>query len=357
MNELAYNAIQAQTGHIFKNRELLKQALTRKSYSEENGGENNEVLEFIGDKVLDYAVVRYLSEYYGSFTDDGSYHCDLTEGELTELKRSMVEKCSLADRLDVLGFSDFIITGKGDTLQNVSQQMSVKEDTFEAVLGAIALDSDWDFEEIQSAIELMLDPESFIDDFEDRFNYVSAIQIWEQKKNGTIPMYMFINRGYHAELAFNPFGMDWKPGVITVHPDLRRNQYYDYKYTCFLKLLDNLPVFRGFGESKSDARKAVCEAAYKYLEEHKLLFTMKDELRDSTTDDPIGQLEILARKGYFTIPVYDYVEDHDNDGNPIWTVTCRIPEYKTEYSSQASSKKAAKRASASAMLEYVTQNS
>ena len=52
--------IQRQIGYEFKNLDLLQQAFTRRSFSEENGGENNEVLEFIGDKVLDLFVVKLL---------------------------------------------------------------------------------------------------------------------------------------------------------------------------------------------------------------------------------------------------------------------------------------------------------
>ena len=57
--------IQDQIGYKFNNLDLLQQAFIRRSYSEENGGENNEVLEFIGDKVLDLFVVKYLTEKYG----------------------------------------------------------------------------------------------------------------------------------------------------------------------------------------------------------------------------------------------------------------------------------------------------
>ena len=64
MNESQKAFIQEQIGYRFKNPYLLEQAFTRRSYSEENGGENNEVLEFIGDKALDLAVVRYLTEDY-----------------------------------------------------------------------------------------------------------------------------------------------------------------------------------------------------------------------------------------------------------------------------------------------------
>ena len=45
--------IQDRIGYEFKNFDLLEQAFVRKSYAREKGGEHNEILEFIGDKVLD----------------------------------------------------------------------------------------------------------------------------------------------------------------------------------------------------------------------------------------------------------------------------------------------------------------
>ena len=114
--------VEDQIGYQFKNQLLLKQAFIRKSFSEENGGENNEVLEFIGDKVLDVAVIRYLSKKYGSDlnynsnSNNGFYNilqpitlarefeCALNEGELTKLKQKMVQKKALAGRIDELEF-------------------------------------------------------------------------------------------------------------------------------------------------------------------------------------------------------------------------------------------------------------
>ncbi len=70
MNTNELNYIQNHIDYRFKNLDLLKQAFIRKSYSEENGGESNEVLEFIGDKALDLVVVKYLSDKYGFFAHD-----------------------------------------------------------------------------------------------------------------------------------------------------------------------------------------------------------------------------------------------------------------------------------------------
>ena len=62
--------IQDKIGYSFQNEDLLEQAFVRRSYSKEEGGEHNEVLEFIGDKVLDFIVVKLLVEKYGSMTSD-----------------------------------------------------------------------------------------------------------------------------------------------------------------------------------------------------------------------------------------------------------------------------------------------
>ena len=50
--------IENTIGYSFRNKDLLQQAFVRTSYSQENGGQNNEVLEFIGDKALDFTVIR-----------------------------------------------------------------------------------------------------------------------------------------------------------------------------------------------------------------------------------------------------------------------------------------------------------
>ena len=95
-NDLMF--IQNQIGYEFENLDLLQQAFIRRSFSEENGGENNEVLEFIGDKVLDLFAVKYLTEKHGfllSEQDDtevdfDEFSCEKTEAELTEIKKILV---------------------------------------------------------------------------------------------------------------------------------------------------------------------------------------------------------------------------------------------------------------------------
>ena len=64
--------IEKSIGYTFKNRELLKKALTHTSYAYENGIESNEKLEFLGDSILEFISSKYL---YGKYPE-------LREGEI-----------------------------------------------------------------------------------------------------------------------------------------------------------------------------------------------------------------------------------------------------------------------------------
>ena len=347
-------------GYQFKNQRLMKQAFTRKSFSEENGGENNEILEFIGDKALDIAVIRYLSERYGndlhvqdkipeSFRvpqEFEEFHCQLNEGELTKLKQKMVEKKALAKQIDDLGLAQFLILGKGDIEKNIADEPSVKEDLFEAIIGAVALDSNWDFDVIQNVVEVMLCPDSFIDNGEEA-DYVELIYEWERKKNNCIPWFKYFNQPISATWYMS----DPKVLCQPVHGNL------DYiKYKCQLKLLDDMKIFEGYGKSQNEARKAVCKFAYEYLEKNNMLFSIKDEIENPNENDAINQLEILSRRGYLELPEYTFEEAHDTDGNPIWSVKCGISGFSYYSECTASSKKHAKKVAAYEMLKYVLEH-
>jgi len=343
--------IQDQIGYKFNNVDLLQQAFIRRSYSMENGGENNEVLEFIGDKVLDLIIVKLLANKYGYFLsqtngynpdeDCDEFACKESESSLTQLKQMLVQKKTLANRIDILNVGDYLIMGKGDVQKNINDKASVKEDLFEAILGAVALDCNWDINELENVVEIMLDPDSILEDGEE--NYVAYILDWTYRKYNTFP-------SFHFEKAsqivwFTPF-----KGVSDVFIN---DHFAKNNHTCVMKLTDNLPLFRAFGSSKNDARKAVCKKAYEYLQENNLLLSISDELDNPNKDDAISQLEILARRGYFSIPTYDFSETHDNDGNPIWECECKITDKNINFQAYASMKKEAKKLAAYEMLMHV----
>ncbi len=341
--------IQDQIGYHFQNTDLLQQAFVRRSYSKEYGGEDNEVLEFIGDKVLDLIVIKLLIEKNGCFISDyedydpneelNEFSCSKNEAELTELKKKLVQKKTLADRINVLDLADYLIMGKSDIQNNINQELSVKEDLFEAIIGAVALDSDWDMEKLQEVVQIMLEPDSYLrDDTED--NYVELIQEWTLKRYGMVPWYHFEK----ASQAVWYFPFD---GISSSY-----NDKPEPKHTCLLKLGELETIFRSFGTSKNEARKAVCELAYKELEQKNLLFSIRDEIPNPNKDDAISQLEILARRGYFSIPLYDFVQEYNNNGSPVWQCTCHIKEITKHFFAKSSSKKYAKKQAAYQMLKY-----
>ncbi|SDA62577.1 ribonuclease-3 [Butyrivibrio sp. INlla18] len=346
-------------GYKFKNPKLLRQAFVRRSYTQENGGENNEVLEFIGDKALDIAMVRYLSEKYGTDLhiqdkipeafrvpqEPQEFSCSLSEGELTKLKQKLVEKKTLAARIDELDLAQFLIVGKGDEQKNIAEVDSVKEDLFEAILGAVALDSNWDFDKIQNVAEVMLRPDSILDNGEEA-DYVGLIYEWEAKKNGCLPYFMYFDG--------TPSRAWYKLEEHVIY-DMNQSTYAhnNYNHVCRVKLLNDKDAFESYGASRNQARRAACKLAYKYLEKEGMLFSIRDEIDDPNIEDGINQLEILARRGYFAIPEFKYEETYDSDGNPIWNVECHIEEKEKFFAATASSKKAAKKQAAYKMLEYV----
>lgn len=368
-----YEMVEGQIGYEFENRDLLTQAFVRKSYSMEKGGQNNEVLEFIGDRSLDMIVTKMLMEQNGFMVtstlteenEDGEeefqyneFCCDIPEGSLTELKSQLVRRDNLASRIDDMDLAKHLIMGKGDEKNKVNEKASVKEDLFEAIVGAITIDSDWDFEEIQEAIEVMLNPDLILSDNEVKKNYVKLVQDWLSEHYNTIPMfaYEYLNgsRLYSSYMNTISYGYNHKPIIVWFREEY--NPYgnrQEYQFECRMKLTDDLPEFGAYGTSKSEARKKACQAAYEYLENEELLWTIQDEIQNPNKAEAISQLEILARRGYFEIPEYDFREQYDKNGNPVWDVACYIKGISMIFRAEATSKKEAKKLSAYKMLMYV----
>ncbi len=168
--------VQRKIDYSFNNIDLLLQAFKRSSYSAQFGGENNEVLEFIGDKVLDMYVTKIIADDFGfmksqsDFYDEGEdndEYCIIAhhnEGDFTELRKTIVNNKTLAKRIDKLGFAKYLYLGDSDLDNNVVNQEKVKADLFEAILGAIAIDCDWNPDALQNSVDVMLNIDEFLND-------------------------------------------------------------------------------------------------------------------------------------------------------------------------------------------------
>ena len=268
--------IQNHIDYVFKNTDLLVQAFTRRSYSEENGGEDNEVLEFVGDKALDFIVVKYLMDSYGSVKDENVFVSDYDEGKLTQMKSRLVQKNMLAKRIDYLGFSDFLRMGKGDIENHVEMRASVKEDLFEAIIGAVAIDSNWNVKELEHVILNMLSPDVEIDEG-DCENYIGLVQDWALEMYGELPL-------YHTE----PFSMSYihfGPYVYGDNRDRYRGSYP--KYMCKLMLPGYDKIFFDVGESEQEAKYWASKRAHRFIIENDLEITIRDEIENPNYEDTL----------------------------------------------------------------------
>lgn len=107
---------------------LLKQAITHRSYSYENGGiPTNERLEFLGDSVLGLVVT---DELYRK-------NPDAEEGQLAKLRAAVVNAKALADVARTLGLGEFLLLGKGEEATGGKDKSSILADSLEAIIGAI----------------------------------------------------------------------------------------------------------------------------------------------------------------------------------------------------------------------------
>lgn len=113
--------------------QLLRQALTHRSYAYENGGlPTNERLEFLGDSVLGLVVTERL---YRDFPDE-------PEGQLAKLRAAVVNAAALADVARALGLGDYLLLGKGEESTGGHDKSSILADAMEAVIGAMYMSTD-----------------------------------------------------------------------------------------------------------------------------------------------------------------------------------------------------------------------
>ena len=124
--------LSARLGYAFTNVSLLETAMHHRSWNAENdGGESNERLEFLGDAVLGWVVADIVY----------TQHSDLPEGKLTDLRKSVVNANALAEVAVELGIGEFLMLGKGEDTAGGREKTSILSDALEAVIGAVYLDA------------------------------------------------------------------------------------------------------------------------------------------------------------------------------------------------------------------------
>ncbi|MBR3848405.1 MAG: ribonuclease III [Oscillospiraceae bacterium] len=218
---------QKRIGYTFKNIELLTRALTHSSYANEKralGVHDNERLEFLGDSVLGMNTALYLFKKYP----------DHPEGELTKMRSALVCTGALCERAREIKLGDELLLGHGEESGGGRNRDSILADAFEAVIGAIYLDSGED--EARAFIKKFVFEADT--DFEDKLtDYKTALQEIVQKNRGEKLSYrMLESNGPDHERSF----------VVEV-------------------LINSNPIGQGHGKSKKEAEQMAAHEALKLM--------------------------------------------------------------------------------------------
>ena len=131
---MEFRKFEDKIGYVFKNKSLLEQAFTHRSYLNENRDsdrEHNERLEFLGDAVLELVVTEFLYKKYS----------ESSEGDLTAYRAALVNTQSISDAASLLGMNDYLLLSRGEAKDTGRARQIILANAFEAVIGALYLDS------------------------------------------------------------------------------------------------------------------------------------------------------------------------------------------------------------------------
>ena len=214
----------------FRNEEYLKEALTHRSYSNENNRDkqfDNEKLEFLGDAVVNLIVTEYIYNL-----GEGK-----KEGELAKLKSQIISEPVFSSIASDLKLGNYLYLSNGEIMSGGRNRKSILGDAFEALIGAIFKDSDY-YTTKEIAMKYLMEKIENINDIEGTGDYKTILQELLQGEYRKMPEYELIR---------------------TAGPD------HDKIFEISVKLNDKI-IGNCSGKSKKEAEKNAAKEALKFVE-------------------------------------------------------------------------------------------
>lgn len=224
--ESDFSKFEQRVGFAFRNKTLLTQAFTHRSYLNEHKGfgEHNERLEFLGDAVLELIVSAHLFHTY----------LDKPEGELTALRAALVNTTSISEAAQELGMNDFLLLSRGEAKDTGRARQYILANTYEAFIGALYVDQGYDAAQKFVANTLLTKTEAIV-----------SSNLWQDAKSR------------FQEWAQEQFS-------VTPHYELMGEEGPDHdKHFTSAVFIGEREIARGEGKSKQEAEQ---EAAARALE-------------------------------------------------------------------------------------------
>lgn len=320
MDESTLSFIQQKIGYQFVNPVLLKQAFVSPSLSDatQNRVQNYQILEFIGDAVLGLAVVKNLSSEFCHVDSSGQFVSSATEGNLTEEKIRLIKNEKLALCSNALGFDSYLERAHGYFLHD---RKNKKGDLIESVLGAVAIDSNWNMDVLSRVASELLRYDKPAE------NATEKLQNYCAEQGQDLPIYSFWNCGS--------------------------------RYDCTVSLQFVNELFVGNGCSEEESQKIAAELAYKYLIMQNGVKKMSVEQTEVNVLNiskkfltPVEKLNLKYIKKEIVQPNYSFVQVTEN-GKLFWICSLSLNDNKHRVSGKATTRKKAKQAAAKAMLDLL----
>ena len=285
------------TGYMFVNENLLRQAFTRRAFAIEYGLSGcNEELEFLGDSILGSVVTREMINLLTEINVENTeapFETKYDEGDLSKIRSRYVSKEYLSERAAALGLDKLILYGTGE-----KPTESSREDMMEALIGAVALDSGWNWNKIESVIDKLIcvqlsDPDGLL-----KKTYYELFNSWHQSRFGIMPEY---------EVYPGSAGKYYKCVLRYSVPDNDKGVW-------------NRQIAHGEGATRSGARENAAAKAYYFIVDKGLWMNLRDAGVIPDKENSINQLQELYQKKYLSsLPVYEF-EEFSPD---IWQCDCR----------------------------------
>ena len=288
-------------GYEFINENLLRQAFTRRAFAVEYGLPGcNEELEFLGDTVLNTVVTRDMLRqlaWIDEYRTEAPFIVRLQEGGLTKIRSAYVNKEFLAGRVAELGLDKLILYGTGE-----EPTESSREDVLEALLGAAAIDSNWDWDVLGALVDRLVCVQVEKPDYFLKESFYDIFNAWHQRRFGVMPDYEMQGISqFHCALRFR---------VPANDKGIREAQRIDVD-GCY---------------SRSLAREQAAMQAYEFVRHNGLWVDLKEAGITPELDNSINQLQELYQKKYLEqMPEYEFAPE-GNDEGMIYGVLFSVPE-------------------------------
>ena len=176
MNDPA--SFQSRLGYQFQNQALLTQALTHRSL----GPDNNQRLEYLGDSILGFVIAEALFVRFP----------EVMEGDLTIMRSHLVRRETLAAQARELAMQQCLLLGGNALKSGGSDRDAILADTFEAVIGAIYLDSD--LPTVQTILLKLFDRQLAQISPLNPKDYKTRLQEYLQKQGLPLPVYEVVEQ-------------------------------------------------------------------------------------------------------------------------------------------------------------------